>query len=251
MALTPEQVKSKDFLVGIRGYDKREVDTFLTEVAAELHEARDEAARLREVAEAAQARASEAVESARRATSEATRPGDDDWARLGVEVAAVLRTAEQQAAGATERAETDAVETRRAAQAWSDTTRAEAEQEATQRQAEAEAQSELIRAEADADRQEAKRALAAAQDESLSIVGDAQTRADRMLTSTEERSRSRSEEILTEARGRLKALTDTESAARARLLDVQSHVKAALENHDQATAKARPFDQTTSPEVLE
>src|SRR5918998_1116105 len=36
MALTPEDIQSKTFLVGLRGYDKDEVQTFLDEVATEV-----------------------------------------------------------------------------------------------------------------------------------------------------------------------------------------------------------------------
>ena len=34
MAFTPEEIESKKFLVGLRGYDKDEVTTFLARLAA-------------------------------------------------------------------------------------------------------------------------------------------------------------------------------------------------------------------------
>ena len=43
MALTPEQIKSKHFVVGLRGYDKDEVNSFLEEVADTVQQVTDEA----------------------------------------------------------------------------------------------------------------------------------------------------------------------------------------------------------------
>ena len=39
MALTPEEIEAKKFLVGLRGYDKEEVTTFLGEVAGDYRSA--------------------------------------------------------------------------------------------------------------------------------------------------------------------------------------------------------------------
>ena len=41
MALTPEDIESKKFLVGLRGYDKDEVTAFLQEVATDYRSALD------------------------------------------------------------------------------------------------------------------------------------------------------------------------------------------------------------------
>ena len=39
MAITPEEIADRKFLVGLRGYDRDEVRTFLTAVAEELRSA--------------------------------------------------------------------------------------------------------------------------------------------------------------------------------------------------------------------
>jgi cell division initiation protein len=82
--MKPEDIHGRDFLVGLRGYDKEEVRSFLAEVAAE------HAALLAEVG---------------RAKAAPQAPAHDDFENLGASVASILRAAKESASEITADAE--------------------------------------------------------------------------------------------------------------------------------------------------
>src|SRR5688572_31352156 len=84
--MRPEEIQNHDFLVGLRGYDKDEVRAFLAEVAAE-HAAL--------LAAVEQGRTDAAA--APPAPAPAQAPAEDDFESIGAGVAAILRTAKEQA----------------------------------------------------------------------------------------------------------------------------------------------------------
>src|SRR4051812_39934029 len=104
--MRPEDIQHRDFLVGMRGYDKDDVRSFLAEVAAE------HAALQREL----EARVSTPAPAAAAAPAPvAAAAADDDFENLGASVAAILRAAKGSAAELTEEAEVRALEVREAA----------------------------------------------------------------------------------------------------------------------------------------
>ncbi|MCU1352458.1 MAG: DivIVA protein [Acidimicrobiales bacterium] len=201
MALTPDEIAGKEFLVGLRGYDKDEVRAFLAEVADELRTA-------------GPAAAPEPAPAAPAATAAAP-----DWTQMGEEVAAVLRTAHEQAATLRAQAEAEIAHGR---QAGAD--------DAASIRREAEAFGEARRVEAEADREEARRILGAAQDEALGVVADAQQRAERMLEGTERKARERAAQAIAAARDELDRLRGARALTRRQVEEIHGHLGAALES---------------------
>jgi len=240
MALTPEDIIEKEFLVGLRGYDKDEVRDFLVTVASDYREVIESAGAAPDgratVATELDGVASEAAVEAPAATlvpgagTGTTAP--EAWALMGQEVAAVLRTAHEQVAELKVKGEADVAEHRRAVEAQADLTKVEAEKYAAELRTNAEAWAEARQTEADTDREEANRTLASSQDEALSLVADAQQRADRMLESTERRARERAEEVLAAARAQLAELQQSQSESHRRLQDARAFVGRAIDTFE-------------------
>lgn len=205
MSLTPDEIATKEFLVGLRGYDKEEVRSFLRTVAVAFGNAQQEAADAAAAAPAAPEPTPEPEPAPVAAPApEPARSSDagKDWAELGEEIAAVLRTAHEQAGGLRADAEAAAAATRH---------QAEVDAAATRQQAAAEA--EAVRAAAEQDRTEAAGKLAAAQAEALGLVADAQARVDHLI----ETSRQRAQEEATASVAHLTAQTATLTEAREHL----------------------------------
>lgn len=78
---------------------------------------------------------------------------------------------------------------------------------------------------AELDRANARAALGTAQEEAVTILADAQARADRMLAGTEERAREQIRAALADARGRLEALTVAEREAHDRIDKVRESLE--------------------------
>jgi DivIVA domain-containing protein len=99
--MRPDEILHRDFLVGLRGYDKDEVRSFLADVAAEHANllAELDAVRSGAPAPAAPAPAAKAED-------------EDDFENLGASVAAILKTAKASAAEMTQAAEARAAQTR-------------------------------------------------------------------------------------------------------------------------------------------
>jgi DivIVA domain-containing protein len=95
--LTPEEVEARAFALTRRGYDPDEVDGFLSYVAAEM---RVQAAE----AEHAESGTEDPDDTRTRLDG---RSGEDDYERLGAEVAAVLRSTDETAARVRQEAEAD------------------------------------------------------------------------------------------------------------------------------------------------
>lgn len=193
MSLTPEEIRSKDFLVAVRGYDKEEVEAFLGSVAEEF-------AAMRE-------RLADAWADGQGGPS----PGPDPFAGLGDQVASIMRTAadgaaqvrsdsDREAAAVRAAALRESAQVTEAAQAELEAAnelRAEAEQQAAQVRAAAREEASRIREEARLELEHAREARAAAARQATelgastarrqeALVADAEARLAAMLSAAEQ-----------------------------------------------------------------
>lgn len=162
MSFSPEEIKSRDFLVALRGYDKLEVETFLQEVADQYAEFMEE------------------LEQARQGSTSASLPAADPFADLGDHVASVMRAATEAANQRQSESEREAASIRTAAREEAEHAAAEARQEldaASELRAEAERESAQLRAaareEADRTREEARQVLEAAKETQSTVEREA------------------------------------------------------------------------------
>ena len=190
--MRPEDIQNRDFLVGLRGYDKDEVRAFLAEVAAEH-------ASLLAAVESGPTSAAVAAPAP-------SAPANDDFESLGAGVAAILRTAKEQAAEITNDAQTRAAAARDEAESI--------RQRATES---AEALREQVDAEVQGLRQRAEQQVADARAEAERIVREATDRVRQIEVEHEARMNNRVEEI-----------TRREAATRARLVEAADELQLAL-----------------------
>lgn len=163
MPFSPEEIKSKDFLVALRGYDKIEVETFLQEVASEYADLRAEVTLAREQGRPGPATAA------------------DPYAELGDQVASVMRAAADAAAELRTETEREAASIRATAQEEAGRAAAEARLEldaASELRGEAEREAAQLRAaareEADRTRNEARQVLDAAKEARATVEREAE-----------------------------------------------------------------------------
>lgn len=216
--MRPEDIQNHDFLVGLRGYDKDDVRSFLAQVASE------HATLLAELDDARRVAVTEAP-----APPAAEAP--DDFENLGASVAAVLRAAKESARELLTEAEERHAGAVRAAEDALRQARADAEQirlDAGNAVADAQAEADEIRttvratvAEAEA---EADQIRATAQ----ASIGDARAEADRIVREAADRAR----QIDIETEARIANLhgeaTRREAALRTRLLEASDEIQLAL-----------------------
>jgi DivIVA domain-containing protein len=217
MSLTPDEIANKEFLVGLRGYDKEEVRSFLRVVAVAFSSAQ----------EAAQAPPATEPEPAVEPVAgfppppqpepAAAASAGKDWAELGEEIAAVLRTAHEQAGGLRADAEAAAAATRQQAEADAHATRAAADTDA-----------EAVRAAAEQDRTEAAGKLAAAQAEALGLVADAQARVDHLLESSRQRAQDEATASVAHLTAQTATLTEAREHLKTQLQDLRGRLDKAL-----------------------
>ena len=189
--MRPEDIQNHDFLVGLRGYDKDEVRAFLTEVAAE-HE------RLLTALEQGQG---QAVAPAAEAGG-----GEDDFESIGAGVAAILRTAKEQAGQITGDAQARAAAMRDEAESI----RREAKESAKELR-------DRITGEAEQLRQQAQQHVDDAKAEAERIVREATDRVRQIEVEHDARMNNKAEEI-----------ARREAATRQRLVEAADELQLAL-----------------------
>ncbi|MGI9607098.1 MAG: DivIVA domain-containing protein [Acidimicrobiales bacterium] len=248
MAMSPEDVRNQTFSVRKRGYDRGEVHRFLDGVAEELH-AFSEAAVGAAAQVAAQPVAAEAklddlvIEaepvSAEPAITTAPTTSVDEFDRVGSEISLMLRQAQESALKIRNDAEVEArtlvdqvrldLEADRSAheQAAADLIgrteeraseiRSEADTYGEETRGSADDYAARVREDSDRARSEADEAVAAAQTQAETIVGDARTAA------TDE-----AEHILSDARSTLTNFVHAERASRENLENARSLIDSAL-----------------------
>ena len=211
--MRPEEIQNHDFLVGLRGYDKDEVRAFLAEVAAEhaallaaVEQGRTEAAAPPAPAPAA--------------------PAEDDFESIGAGVAAILRTAKEQAAQITGDAQSRAA-----------ALRDEAEKVRHDAQESAQALREKAQADVDGLRQQAQHRMAEAQAEAERIVREASERVRQIEVEHEARMKTKAEEV-----------ARREEATRQRMLEAADELQLALVAlNDGAPPEANHQDEDQEP----
>ena len=209
MSLTPEEIAGKEFLVGLRGYDKDEVRAFLRTVSEAFAAS---AAPPPPVIEAEPAPEALAPAPATPATATGI-----DWSNLGEEIAAVLRTAHEQAAALRSEAASEVK-----------TLRQQADENAATTRAQADAHADDTRATAEQERLEATSKLTSAQDEALALVADAQARVDKMLETSKVRAKKEAEASVAHLAGQIADLTSTRDVARSSLAELRTKLDDAI-----------------------
>lgn len=207
MSLTSEEIAGKEFLVGLRGYDKDEVRAFLRTVASAFDQTS---------ADAAGAPAQQSAPEAQPAPAAA---GGGEWSSLGDEIAAVLRTAHEQAA---------ALKAATASEVAS--LRSRAEQDAAHTRAEAEAEAQAARAAAEQDRADAATTLTAAQDQALALVADARARVDTMLESSRVKAETEARAAVAHLTSQVDELNGARDVAAGHLRNLRVRIDKALAN---------------------
>ncbi len=217
MSLSPLEIANKEFLVGLRGYDKEEVRSFLRTVAVAFGNAQEaaEAAPLPPEPEA------EAIPVAAPEPEPSPSTAGTDWAELGDEIAAVLRTAHEQAGALRAEAEAAAASIRQQA----DADAAAARDAAT-------AEAEAVRAAAEQDRTEAEGKLAQAQSDALGLVADAQARVDHLIESSRQRAQDEANAAVAHLSAQTATLTEEREQLRTQLSDLRARLDKALNTID-------------------
>jgi DivIVA domain-containing protein len=212
--MRPEDIQHRDFLVGMRGYDKDDVRSFLAEIAAEHGALQAELEAARSVAAAP--------------LPVAATPEQDDFENLGASVAAILRAAKGSAAEVTQDAEAQAQAVREEADTYAaslrqqaDNIRSAASDAAADTRARAEAMADELRAAAQASLDEAHA-------EAERILRDASDKARGIEIETEARLRNKVEALLADAEGRINEAQAREATLRSRLQDANEELQLAL-----------------------
>ena len=229
--MTPEEIQSREFLVGLRGYDKDEVQTFLAEVALEYEALQRQNDELR--------------------SSGGIAPGldedVDEFESLGSSVAAILRAAKESAGEITSSADEAALKVREEAESYATTLHQQAEEALTAATESAEALRHRVAAETEEMRRAASVALADARAEADRILREANERAGSLATEAEERIRNKTRSMLAEAESRVEEARRREQLLRARLRDAADELSLAIlalgEDEEEATAEGSTLSQ--------
>ncbi|WP_208028243.1 DivIVA domain-containing protein [Rhabdothermincola sediminis] len=191
MALTPEEIEGRRFPLVARGYDPKQVDRFLTEVAASYRYA------MHHLLPGVHRHAD---------TSTSGDGGHELHQRVSAEVADILRAAER----------------------VGESLRSEADQEAAEIRSAAAADAARIRAEADQQRQQAKKALLRAQQQAETLVREAERQAEERLALVEAEAEQRAHRVLAGVRRRAEQMVRAEQAAVERLRAVRDEIDTAI-----------------------
>jgi DivIVA domain-containing protein len=201
--LSPDEIERRSFAIEDRGYDRDEVRVFLLEVASALrlalHTTRPPAATPPATAVPTPPPAAEVA------------AGGDDFARLGSEVAEVLRSAHEAVAGLHHQAEVEIAARHEEALAAADEVRRQAEADATWTH----------------DR--AKRVLITAQEQADSILAEADADAAELLASARRQAHEHADQVATRTRRHAEQILRAEREALRRLHQAQAGVAAAVE----------------------
>ena len=205
MHLSPDEIQRRTFAIEDRGYDRDQVRDFLLEVASALrmalHTTRPPTTAAAAAATAADPRTGDTV----------TSGGADEFARLGTEVAEVLRAAHEAVAALQEQADRDI----------------------EGRLLDAEARSEDIRRQAEADatwnQDRARRVLITAQEQADGIIAEAERAAAELIDVARRQAKDQADQVATRTRRHAEQILRAEREALRRLHEAQAGVAAAVE----------------------
>ncbi len=246
--LGPDDLVGREFAIGLRGYDRQEVDAFLGQAAEAWRVSMDAAPPINGLSSSAMAAladtqpAEEAPEAEREPVDPFAAPapeaafsaphGSDTVAppapppppssMFDAHPADPAPSPEVTPAPTSEATPTPAPEG----------TRAEAERDRTAAYAERKA--------AELDRAQARTELARAQEEALQVVDQAQRRAEVVLTGAHDRAQAEAEAVLEDARSRLTPLLEQERTVRARLARLRGELDAMAEGGESTPELSLP-----------
>jgi DivIVA domain-containing protein len=172
--MRPEEILERDFMIGLRGYDKDEVRSFLAEIASGVADLVKERDALRTAAATAPPPPAPAP----------VAPPVDEFENLGASVAAILRAAKESAAEITASAETQAGAVRHAA-----------EVQATEAREAAERYAESVRRQADELRASSSTIVDEARSQADAVLREAHERAAQLDIETEAKVASKVEDV--------------------------------------------------------
>jgi DivIVA domain-containing protein len=233
MALSPEEIEGREFGLSRRGYDRDEVDDFLLEVADTVRQA--EAAPTAPAGEGGPA------------GDDATHPlrsrigagrDTDEYALLGEEVAAVLRTADEGAARRKADAEAEATRIREEAEAEANRMQDEADGYAHRLRTETETETERIRAEAEVEARNARTALEEATEQARMTIQQAKDEAEALAREAEESAGRRRQELLAGAERQADQAASIERDVHGRLVSVRDDLDQAVGRLDPESTAA-------------
>jgi DivIVA domain-containing protein len=213
VALTPDEIEGREFRVVDEGYDRVQVDAFITEVAASY----------RYAVHNLLPGASGVGQSAGRHPSASA---NENLSRVGQDLAEMLRSAERIA----------------------ETLQTEAESDAASVRARADLEVAELRQAAERDRDQAKRLLVHAQEQADSIVSEAEEQARARLKQADEEATERAEEMLGRSRRHAEQILRAERSAIERLHAVRGDIDLAIDRL--AGSEERPVLDLTSGEPV-
>lgn len=213
--MKPEDIQDRDFMVGLRGYDKDEVRSFLAEIAANHAQV---------LAELDESRTLGAVE----APGAAAAPARDDFENLGASVAAILRAAKDSAGEISSEADLRATEVREDADRYAANLREQADAIRSNAAQGADSVRVAAAAQAQQQREAAQASLDEAHDQAERILKNASDRANALEIETEARLRNRVDAMVAEADRRIADAQEKEDSLRSRLLDTNDELQLAL-----------------------
>jgi DivIVA domain-containing protein len=214
--MEPEDIEGRDFFVGLRGYDRDEVNQFLSDVAAELRATRAEIEMLRNRPETM-----------------------DPFEHLGSNVTAILRTANDTAEEILASAKSEAETVHARAEAAAEHVRKEGDAYAARVRDEVSRETDASRRAIDDARAEAGRIIEEARmradqlrDEASAhastIAAEAEARVSAIEDAAERAGRERATRAADELLGRLQEAMRQHEAVRARLIEAGDEVQLAL-----------------------
>jgi DivIVA domain-containing protein len=230
--MEPEDIEGREFFMGLRGYDREEVDAFLAQVAADLRHAKAEIAALRTRVD-----------------------GGDPYGQVGVDVTAILRTANETAEAIVTTAHEEAAGVRGRAEAAAEQLRGSAEEHAARVRGEANAEAEETHRLLDAAREEASRILAdarsAAEQRASAIVTEAEARVPAIEEEAERAGRERAGRVVDDLVARAEEAARQRDTARARLLELSDELQLALMAIDDGAGDPGDLVRTAARGVIE
>ena len=211
--MKPEEIQGREFLVGLRGYDKDEVQTFLAEVALEY--------------EALQ-RENDELRASGLTLPDPNAPEVDEFESLGASVATILRAAKDSAAEITSVADQAALQVREEAERYASSLHQQAEEALSSANEAAETLRHRVSAETEEIRRAASVALADARAEADRILREANERASALVIEAEAQIRNQTESMFAEAEARAEEAKRREQLLRARLRDAADELSLAI-----------------------
>lgn len=244
--LGPDDLVGREFAIGLRGYDRDEVDAFLGQAAEAWRSSLSSTPAINGLSSSAMA-ALAGSQGDDDVDPERTDPfaapvGDEAFAAPAPPPAAEEPAPGPTPAFATSEAAPVATVEEPPPAPEAEGTRAEAERDRTAAYAERKA--------AELDRAQARTELARAQEEALHVVDQAQRRAEAVLAGAHDRARAEADAVLEDARSRLSPLLEQERTVRARLERLRDEL-AAMADGGAATPEPSlpdPADLVTAAE---